>query len=168
MRAAGLSQDPAGARRSAVMSDMAGDSQGGWIIQIAPPAPIIISAPSTMPASTVAMTPGAGATGTDTLVFRVTTPSGTSSDATVTLRYSDPTCPQPTSYCVSQPNSSGTSAAIGWSGSTRLLDDDFTLSVFGGQLLVDDVDFWQSPATTEGDLIFAYVDAQRSLKSTQI
>ena len=56
-----------------------------------------------------------------------------STDATVTLRYGDPSCPQPTNYCASQPNSSGTSATIGWTGSTRLLDDDFTLSVFGAK-----------------------------------
>ncbi len=81
----------------------------------------------------VVLTPNAGVTGVDSLVFRVTTPSGVSADATVILRYADPSCPQPTNYCVSQPNSSGTSAVMSWSGSTRLLDDDFTVRVFGAK-----------------------------------
>jgi hypothetical protein len=47
--------------------------------------------------------PNPGAAGMDSLTFQVTTPSGTSSVATVTLVYGDaPVCPIPTNYCVAR------------------------------------------------------------------
>jgi hypothetical protein len=90
--------------------------------------------------------PNAGASGADTLVFRVTTPSGTSADATVTIVWSAPaTCPAPVNYCAANPNSTGLPASMGWGGSTRIGANDFRISAY------------DLPATTFG--VFFYGDA---------
>ncbi|MFT7670682.1 MAG: hypothetical protein ACI8X5_003393 [Planctomycetota bacterium] len=73
-----------------------------------------------------------GATVSDTLVYRVSTPSGTSGDATITLQYNSfVVCPTPTSYCTSLPNTGGVSAVIASSGSTSLSANDLTIAVSG-------------------------------------
>ena len=78
------------------------------------------------------ITPQLGATGTDTLVWRVTTPSGVSSDATVTIEYHDPAppCSNPTLYCASNPNSTGFPAMMWYTGTTSIIENEFTVSVF--------------------------------------
>ncbi|MCY2960194.1 MAG: hypothetical protein NTY35_08510 [Planctomycetota bacterium] len=76
--------------------------------------------------------PVPGALGADALVFRVTTPAGTSSDATVTIRWdSPPVCPTPAHECTANPNSTGSPATMGWSGSTRIGTNDFRVAAFG-------------------------------------
>lgn len=74
----------------------------------------------------------AGASGPDALVFHVTTANGTSSDATVTLRYETPaTCPPPTSYCVAAPNSVGAGAHLSSYGSTSIGANELVLTCDG-------------------------------------
>jgi hypothetical protein len=76
--------------------------------------------------------PNPGASGTDTLVYDVTTPSGTSNSGTITLRYvQPPVCPSPSNYCTGAQNSQGTSAAMGSSGSTSLIENELVLYVTG-------------------------------------
>jgi hypothetical protein len=76
--------------------------------------------------------PNAGASGSDSFTFQAATPSGQSGIATVTLFYdTPPTCPTPTNYCTSTPNSTGSSAVMGWSGSTSIGANDLTLQAFG-------------------------------------
>lgn len=76
--------------------------------------------------------PNAGASGTDSMSFQVTTGSGTSSIATVTLVYDPPiTCATPTNYCVTSPNSAGPGAVMGWAGSTSLGANDLQLYTYG-------------------------------------
>jgi hypothetical protein len=76
--------------------------------------------------------PNVGASGTDTMTFQVTTPSGTSAVATVTIVYEDPLgCPTPATYCVTSPNSAGPGATMGWAGSTSVGTNDFALYAFG-------------------------------------
>jgi len=79
------------------------------------------------------ITPDPGATGTDTLVWRVTTPSGNSADATVYIEYVDPPapCTTPVVYCSAKPNSTGGPAAIGSAGTASVIGNDFYLEVFG-------------------------------------
>ncbi|MFT5049758.1 MAG: hypothetical protein ACI8QZ_001151 [Chlamydiales bacterium] len=72
-------------------------------------------------------TPAPGASGTDSLSYQVTTASGTSGSATVTLVYT-PECPLPESYCSSIPNSSGDSALIGASGTASAAANDLVLT----------------------------------------
>lgn len=73
-----------------------------------------------------------GATGTDSLTYNVTTPSGTSADATISLRYVQPgACPAPTNYCVAGLNSQGTSASIGATGTASVLENELVLTVAG-------------------------------------
>jgi hypothetical protein len=46
------------------------------------------------------------------MTFQVTTPSGTSAVATVTILYDAPfACTPPVNYCTATPNSSGSAAA---------------------------------------------------------
>jgi len=76
--------------------------------------------------------PNPGASGIDSMTFRVTTPSGTSNVATVTIVYDAPLdCPEPSNYCVTTPNSTGQGAVIGASGSTSLGANDLQLLAFG-------------------------------------
>jgi hypothetical protein len=76
--------------------------------------------------------PSSGAAGTDSMTFRVTTPSGTSADATVTLVYdAPPSCPSPTSFCTSTTNSSGQAAVMDWDGSTSFGENDLVLFAYG-------------------------------------
>jgi hypothetical protein len=76
--------------------------------------------------------PNAGATGTDTMTFQATTPSGASAVATVTIVYDAPfACTPPTNYCTSTPNSSGGSATLSWTGTTSLGTNDFGLYAMG-------------------------------------
>jgi hypothetical protein len=76
--------------------------------------------------------PNVGASGSDSFTFRASTPSGSSNVATMTLVYdAPPTCPAPTNYCTSTPNSTGGSAIIGWSGSTSIGANDLTLEAYG-------------------------------------
>ncbi len=42
------------------------------------------------------------------------------------------TAPPPASYCIGAPNSAGPGATMGWSGSTSVSGDDFTLTAAGG------------------------------------
>lgn len=78
--------------------------------------------------------PNPGASGSDSFVFRVTTPSGTSNDAVVTLSYrAAPSCPIPSVYCSSAPNSVGPGAFIDWTGSTSVLANDLRLAVNGAR-----------------------------------
>lgn len=73
-----------------------------------------------------------GAAGSDTLTFQVTTPSGTSAVATVTIAYGDPiACPTPASYCLTSPNSAGAGATMWYAGSTSVGTNDFELYAFG-------------------------------------
>lgn len=75
--------------------------------------------------------PNAGASGADSMTFRVTTPSGQSSVATVTLAYDNPfTCPQPTNFCVSAPNSASSGAVMGFAGTTSIGANDFQLYAY--------------------------------------
>jgi hypothetical protein len=64
--------------------------------------------------------------------FQVTTSSGTSAIATVTLVYDPPiTCPTPTNYCVTSPNSAGPGAVMDWGGSTSLGANNLQLFTYG-------------------------------------
>jgi len=76
--------------------------------------------------------PDPGASGTDSFTFDVTTPSGVSGAATVTLVFeATPGCTDPTSYCSTAPNSAGSGALIGWEGSTSVLANDLGLTALG-------------------------------------
>ena len=76
--------------------------------------------------------PNSGATGTDTLTFQATTPSGASAVATVTIVYDAPfVCTPPANYCTSTANSSGGPATLGWTGTTSLGTNDFGLYASG-------------------------------------
>lgn len=76
--------------------------------------------------------PITGASGSDTMTFQVTTPSGTSAVATVTLVYGDPiSCPTPANYCVTSPNSVGPGAVMSYYGSTSVGANDFNLYAYG-------------------------------------
>ncbi len=76
--------------------------------------------------------PNAGATGTDTMTFQATTPSGTSAVATVTIVYDTPlACTTPVNYCTSTANSSGGPATMSWTGTTSLGTNDFGLYASG-------------------------------------
>ncbi len=73
-----------------------------------------------------------GAAGADALTFRVTTPSGTSADATATIVWrAPPACPAPLNYCVATPNSTGLPGTMTWSGSTRVGPNDFSIGAYG-------------------------------------
>jgi len=75
--------------------------------------------------------PNAGANGVDSLVFRVTTPQGSSADTVVAILWrSPPTCPTPVNYCVANPNSTGVAATMGWNGTTRIGQNDFRVGAF--------------------------------------
>jgi hypothetical protein len=76
--------------------------------------------------------PNAGASGSDAVTFQVTTPSGTSNVATVTIVYDAPlSCPPPANYCVTSPNSVGAGAVMDWSGEASLGANDFQLFAYG-------------------------------------
>jgi hypothetical protein len=76
--------------------------------------------------------PNAGASGSDTMTFQVTTPSGASNVATVTLVYDAPfVCTPPANYCVTSPNSAGPGATMDWAGSTSHGANDLTLFAYG-------------------------------------
>jgi hypothetical protein len=75
----------------------------------------------------VALQPNAGASGTDTLTFRVQTPGGTSNTATITIRWKGDPCPPPQSYCVANPNSSGFAAQLTSFGSQSYGANDLGL-----------------------------------------
>jgi hypothetical protein len=75
--------------------------------------------------------PNAGASGTDTLTFTVTTPGGTSLPATATIVWDAPfTCPAPSNYCTANLNSTGLAAGMTWFGSTRHAENTFGLSAY--------------------------------------
>ena len=78
-----------------------------------------------------ALEPQAGASGSDTLSFQVTTAGG-SDTGTVTITYAtlDP-CGQGTSYCPLTPNSVGVGATIAMSGSTSVAANDLVLAAQG-------------------------------------
>jgi len=78
------------------------------------------------------VTPQAGATGTDVLVWHVTTPAGTSADATVHLEYVDPAppCSNPILYCSATTNSTGLPAMIWYSGTTSVVENEFHVSAY--------------------------------------
>jgi hypothetical protein len=72
--------------------------------------------------------PDPGASGSDALSFQVTTPSGTSAVATVTILYEDPVaCVDPSSYCASSPNSVGPGAVMRSLGSPSFGANDLQL-----------------------------------------
>jgi len=76
--------------------------------------------------------PNSGATGTDTMTFQATTPSGASAVATVTIVYDAPfACTPPVNYCTSTTNSSGGPATLSWTGTTSLGTNDFGLYASG-------------------------------------
>jgi len=75
--------------------------------------------------------PTPGASGPDALVFRVTTPAGTSNDATVAILWSAPTaCPSPANECTATPNTTGLPATMGFGGSTRIGLNDFRIAAY--------------------------------------
>ena len=77
--------------------------------------------------------PDPGASGTDSFRWRAETQFGMTVEATVHLVYEPPAgdCPAPAPYCTPTPNSTGTGAFLGWSGSTSVLANDLVLSAFG-------------------------------------
>ena len=76
--------------------------------------------------------PNPGASGQDSLVYRVTTPSGVSSQAIVQLVFeSGFDCTAPLSYCQTAPNSIGGGALIYHTGSTSVVANDLGLEVTG-------------------------------------
>ena len=92
--------------------------------------------------------PNAGANGADTLVFRVTTASGQSANATVTIVWQAPVvCSAPTNYCTANPNSTGLPATISWSGSTHIGANNFAIQVFDLPAQTSGICFFGSAAT---------------------
>ncbi len=76
--------------------------------------------------------PNAGASGPDSLVFQVTTPSGVSGQAIVQLEFTSGfDCLTPTSYCQTAPNSVGGGALIYSTGSPSVVANDLVLEVTG-------------------------------------
>ena len=76
--------------------------------------------------------PNAGASGSDSVVFAVSTPSGVSSSAIVQLIFEPGfDCVAPVTYCQSAPNSIGGGAAIGFSGTAGIVANDLVLEVTG-------------------------------------
>lgn len=88
---------------------------------VTPPAQATIVSSGTGPWRV--LQPAATASGTDSLVFRVTTASGTSADTTITIVYD---C-APVRYCLGGPNSVGSGAVIDYSGTTSIAANDFGL-----------------------------------------
>jgi hypothetical protein len=74
-----------------------------------------------------AILPDADAEGVDSLVFRVSTPSGTSADVTIAIDY---TC-SITRYCLSAPNSAGPGGLLDYSGSPEISENDLFLYASG-------------------------------------
>jgi hypothetical protein len=88
---------------------------------VTPPAQATIVSTGTGPWRVVQ--PLAGASGSDTIVFRVITPAGASADATITLIYD---C-APVRYCQTSPNSVGPGAILEHYGTTSIAANDFGL-----------------------------------------
>ncbi len=92
---------------------------------VTPPAQATILSSDTGPWRVIR--PNLDAAGTDTLVFHVTTPAGTSSDATIVLVYDCTTV----RYCLTSPNSVGPGALIDHTGTTSIAANDFGVSSSG-------------------------------------
>jgi hypothetical protein len=76
--------------------------------------------------------PNAGASGTDTLQYQVTTAGGNSNSGTVTLVYdAPPACPAIYNYCIGAPNSAGPGAVMSSVGSNHYGQNDFSLYAYG-------------------------------------
>jgi hypothetical protein len=76
--------------------------------------------------------PNTGASGTDTLQYRVTTAGGSSNTATITLVYDGPpTCPALFNYCIGAPNSVGPGSVMSGVGSSSYGTNNLTLYAFG-------------------------------------
>ncbi len=76
--------------------------------------------------------PNAGASGSDTLQFRLTTASGTSNTATITLVYdTPPSCPAVFNYCVGAPNSAGPGSTMSAIGTSSYGRNDLWLYAYG-------------------------------------
>lgn len=75
--------------------------------------------------------PSPGASGTDTLQFRVTTAGGNSNTATVTLIYdAPPVCPPIFNYCIGAPNSAGPGSVMSPIGSNSYGRNDLWLYAY--------------------------------------
>lgn len=85
------------------------------ILSLPAQATVLPNSPTNQP--WVALQPNAGASGTDTLTFRVQTPGGISNTATITIRWTGDPCPPPQSYCVANANSTGFPAQLTHFGS---------------------------------------------------
>lgn len=76
--------------------------------------------------------PNAGASGSDSLQYSVTTAGGTSNTGTITLVYEGaPSCPAIFNYCIGAPNSAGPGAAISNAGSSSYGRNDLSLYAYG-------------------------------------
>lgn len=99
--------------------------------------PVLVSQPSQCSAQlfdnlpAVLVHPQAGATGVDTFRFRIDGQAGSSAEQTVTIEWTPaPYCPLPSTYCTATPNSTGLPAAIGWTGSTSIADNDYSVACY--------------------------------------
>jgi hypothetical protein len=104
------------------------DPTAAWVV-LSPPLQSGIT--GTTPGPYRILEPNAAASGTDALTFRVNAAAGQSNVATVTIVYDPPpTCPTPTNYCTSTPNSSGAAAIMSWGGSASIGANDLELQAF--------------------------------------
>ncbi len=99
----------------------------------------VLSAPSMATLATptgtafLSLTPQAGALGSDSITWRVTTPSGISGSATLTIDYTPASagCQQPTSFCNAAPNSASNGTVLLWLGHPSVLENDSALYAVG-------------------------------------
>jgi hypothetical protein len=103
-------------------------SDGAWTL-IGAPANAVILLPTSAPYRFVR--PNPGAQGSDSLTFQVTTPSGTSAVATVTLTYEGPVvCTPPVNYCTATPNSTGQPGLMTALGEPSIGTNRFTVGAY--------------------------------------
>ncbi len=104
-------------------------SGASWTV-VAPPAQSTLLGTTT--SAFRILQPATGASGTDTLQFRVTTAGGASNTATITLVYdAPPSCPAAFNYCIGAPNSAGPGATMSYLGTTSYGANDLTLYAYG-------------------------------------